>query len=102
MIKKKLFDCGALIFIFGVLLGLLISFTAGCSEQTIAHNYGGSMDINLPEGQKMELITWKEDSLWILTRPMRDEEEPENYIYKEYSPFGIIEGEVKIFEKEGR
>lgn len=48
-----------------------------------ARYYGGSMTLELPKGQKLEEITWKDDSaMWYLTRPMRDDEKPETHTFK--------------------
>jgi hypothetical protein len=41
------------------------------------------MTVELEPGQKLEEITWKEDSLWILSRPMRDDEVPETHTFYE-------------------
>ena len=56
------------------------------------------MELNLEPNTKLEVITWKEDSLWVLTRPMKEDEEAETYSYKQHSNFGVIEGEVIIKE----
>lgn len=46
-------------------LGLL----TGC-DQGVARSLGGDMTLESEPGQKLEMITWKDDSLWYLTRPM--------------------------------
>lgn len=58
------------------------------------------MKLDLEPGVKLELITWKEDSLWYLTRPMREDEVAETHIYKQSSEFGIFEGSVIIIGHE--
>ena len=64
-----------------------------------ARNYGGSMTLELPKGQKLEEITWKDDSaLWYLTRPMRDDEHPETHTFKADTEWGVFEGTVTIIE----
>ena len=69
----------------------------GCHEA--ARNYGGSMTLELPKGQKLEEITWKDDSaLWYLTRPMRDDEKPETHTFKADTEWGVFEGTVTIIE----
>jgi len=70
----------------------------GCTEQNLTRSFGGNMTINLEPNEKLEEITWKEDELWYLTRPMRDDEEPETHSFKESSNFGIFEGTVTIAE----
>ena len=50
------------------------------------------MTLELEPGQKLEMITWKDDSLWYLTRPMQDGEEPETHTFQQSSEFGVFEG----------
>lgn len=79
----------------------MMSTVIGCSEQSFTRSVGGSMTVELEPGQKLELVTWKDDaSLWYLTRPMRDDEEPETHIYQQQSEFGIFEGTVTIVESK--
>ena len=59
------------------------------------------MTLNLPENTKLEMITWKEDSLWYCTRPMRENEEAEIHTFQESSEFGVFEGTVTIIETKG-
>lgn len=68
-------------------LGLL----TGC-DQGVARSFGGDMTLEL------EMITWKDDSLWYLTRPMQDGEEPETHTFQQSSEFGVFEGTVTIVE----
>lgn len=77
---------------FLVMMGL-----TGC-DQFVAKNFGGDYTVNLPAGEKLVNITWKENALWYLTRPMTDEEEPETYKFKEDSQYGLMEGTVTIIE----
>lgn len=59
------------------------------------------MTLRLEPDQKLEMITWKDDdSLWYLTRPMRDDEEAEVHTFQQSSEFGIIEGTVTIIESK--
>ena len=58
----------------------------------------GEVTIELPPNEKLEVITWKEDSLWYLTRPMREDEEAETHVYKQSSEWGVFEGTVTIIE----
>ena len=48
---------------------MTVTLLSGC--QSAARNWGGTVKIELEPGQKLEMITWKGDSLWYLTRPMR-------------------------------
>lgn len=61
--KKKILSA------VGIALTCMALMT-GC-QQTMAKSFGGNMTLTLDPGQKLELITWKEDSLWYLTRPMQ-------------------------------
>lgn len=70
---------------------------SGCHEKT--RSFGGSMTLELPKGQKLEEITWKDDAvLWYLTRPMRDDEKPETHTFKADTEWGVFEGTVTIIE----
>lgn len=85
-----------LVLIFVV--ALIAMFAAGCHSTT--RELGGEMTIELEPNQKLEVITWKEDSLWLLTRPMREDEHAETHTYYEDSEWGVLEGKVTIVEKE--
>lgn len=54
--------------------------------------------MDLEPGEKLEEITWKDDSLWYLTRPMREDEAPETHVFQQSSQFGIFEGSVTVIE----
>lgn len=71
----------------------------GCTEQSITREFGGSMTLELPANQKLEEITWKDDNLWYLTRPMREDEE-ETYVFQASSSWGVFEGTVTVIEKK--
>ena len=75
---------------------MMLSLT-GCQSTT--KNLGGSTTIELEPNQKLEEITWKNDSLWYLTRQMTDADIAETHTFKESSNFGLIEGTVTIIEK---
>lgn len=70
------------------------------SGSVIAKNVGGYAEIELPPNNKLTLVTWKDDNLWILYRPMRKDEEPEVYVYREDSQFNLIEAYYKIIESK--
>lgn len=87
----------AVICIF-LLLFIAASSLNGCHETT--KNFGGTMTIELEPGQKLEEITWKDDTtLWILTRPFREDEKPETHVFYANTEFGVFEGKVVIIEK---
>lgn len=88
------------IIIFTSCLLLMTILLTGCSENERARAWGGSMTIELEPGQKLEMITWKDNELWYLTRPMWEDEEPETHTFQEESEYGIIEGKVIIKERK--
>lgn len=79
-----------------VLASLMLFSMTGC--QSVARNFGGTVETNLPKGQKLVNVTWKENSLWYLTKPMTKEDSAETYEFIQDSNFGIIEGKVIIHE----
>lgn len=95
--KKKL--------VAALIVAYLVSFSLiGCSEQTQAQglvkNYGGSMEIKLDPNQKLEEVTWKDDSIWYLTRPMREDEEAEVHTFQQKTTCGVLEGTITVIEKK--
>lgn len=83
-------------FIAVALLGLSLFGFTGCNS--VARNFGGTITVDLPAGRKLMEVTWKEDTLWYLTRPMKEDEEAEQLIFQADSNFGIIEGTVILNE----
>lgn len=81
-------------FLFAI---LAITF-ASCTQNERAKNFGGTATINLPAGQKLINVTWKNDELWYLTRPMNSSDSAETYTFKEESSYGIMEGTVILKE----
>ena len=81
-----------------LLMTLGVLSISGCQAAT--KSYGGSMTLKLEPGMKLEEITWKENSLWYLTRPMREDEEPETHIFQQSNEFGVFEGTVTVVESE--
>ena len=54
------------------------------------------MTLELPANQKLEEITWKDDNLWYLTRPMREDEEAEIHTFQASTAWGVFEGTVTV------
>lgn len=73
---------------------------SACTEQELVRYYGGSMEVKLEPNVKLEEITWKDDSLWYLTRPMREDEEPETHTFQQQSSTGIWEGTITVIESK--
>ena len=72
-----------------------IIFLTSCTENSRARLYGGKTTIQLESNQVFKNITWKKDDMWILYKDTITN----NYIFSEYSSFGILEGEVIIETK---
>jgi hypothetical protein len=86
---------------FMVLFGFLMLvglFSVSCTSNQRAKKFGGSMSIELSCQQKLVNVTWKDDELWYLTRPMRADETAEISTFQEDSSFGLMEGKVTITE----
>lgn len=89
--KKKLLS----MLVTGIVCASLL---AGCQSTT--KSLGGSMTIKLEPNTKLELITWKDDSLWYLTRPMTEDDIAETHTYQQSSEWGVFEGTVTIVESK--
>ena len=86
-------------FLWMGLLALVVGLcVAGCS-QTVTKNFGGTTTIDLDPGRKLEMITWKDDNMWIQTRERREGEKPEQHVFKEQSALGAWQGTVIINER---
>lgn len=83
-----------------ILTALAISLLASCTENSRVKNWGGEGTINLPKGQKLVNVTWKESQIWYLTRPMDSAEVAETYSFHEESSYGVIEGTYTIVESK--
>jgi hypothetical protein len=78
----------------------VLALTASCTQNARVKNFGGEGDINLPSGQKLVNVTWKETQVWYLTRKMHEDETPETYKFQEESSWGVIEGTYIIHENK--
>lgn len=83
---------------FAVLIATTIVMTGLTGCQTVTKDFGGSTTVELEPNQKLEEITWKDDSLWYLTKPMTDEDVAETHTFKQQSNLGVFEGTVTIIE----
>jgi hypothetical protein len=82
-------------------LGLaIVAAGSGCTDNTRAKHFGGTSTESLPKGTKLVNVTWKENSLWVLTKPMRENDVAESYTFKESSSFGLVQGTVFIVESK--
>lgn len=71
-----------------------------CTQNEMAKNFGGTANLDLPSGQKLVNVTWKEDHIWYLTKPMTATDVVETYTFKEQSSYGIMQGTVIIKESK--
>ena len=71
-----------------------------CTENSRVKRFGGTGEIDLPQGKKLINITWKQDQIWYLTRPMRKDEVAETYQFQEESSWGVVEGTYIIHESK--
>lgn len=71
---------------------------ASCTENSRVKHWGGEGTINLPANRKLINITWKENQIWYLTRPMVSTDTAETYQFSEESSWGAIEGTYNIIE----
>jgi len=84
---KKLF--------LAILMGIMV---ISCTENNRVKNWGGEGTINLPKGRKLVNVTWKENQIWYLTRPMNSNDVAESYQFQEESSWGVMEGTYNIVE----
>ena len=79
-----------------LLLTLITLTLTGC--QGAARSLGGNVTLRLQPNEKLEMITWKEDSLWYLTKPMTEDDIAETHKFQQSSEWGVFEGTVTIVE----
>lgn len=90
-----------LVCMLAMLMALVLAVLTACTENERAKSFGGTMNLALPCGQKLTQITWKEDTLWYATRPMREGEVPENTTFHAETGLGLLEGKVEVTECSG-
>ena len=86
------------ILLIATIIGATLFGLTGCTAQQSARYSGGSMTLKLEPNQKLEEITWKNNSLWYLTRPMTEDDIPETHTFQESDAYGFAEGTVTIVE----
>lgn len=87
-------------FCMGIVACAVIAMVVGCTANTRAKEFGGSMSVNLDEGKRLVNVTWKESELWLLTRTTRvTNDPPSTYTLQEKSGLGWVEGRVTIIEQ---
>lgn len=72
-----------------------IVLLSSCTENERVKSFGGTQTVNLPAKTKLVNVTWNVNSdMWILTRPMCENETPETLTFSKKSNFGVVEGTV--------
>jgi hypothetical protein len=82
--------------LIAMMIGMVL--LTGCTANDMAKNWGGKMNFDLPKGNKLVTITWKDADMWYLMRPMRSNEVAETYEFCEKSSFGMVQGKIIIKE----
>lgn len=80
-----------------LLFAILFCFTS-CTEKQRTRQFGGSMVINLPKGQKLMMATWKETDLFYLLEPMDSNYIPKQKTFVEDSNWGVLESKIIFVE----
>ena len=81
-----------------ILIIVALICMCSCTEQIRTRQFGGEMTINLPAGQELMMVTWKDSELFYLTRPMSDDYIPVKKTFQESSSWGVIESTVYFVE----
>ena len=81
-----------------VLTAIIMSVACLTGCQSATKNYGGKTTVKLEPNQKLEEITWKDDSLWYLKRPMTDDDVAETHTFRQQRDLGAFEGTVTVIE----
>lgn len=78
--------------VLGVILLIIVLCVVcnnrSCSEQSTIRNWDGETEVILEPNRKLLEVTWKDNSLWYLTREMKEDEEAEDYIFQEKNTTG--------------
>lgn len=73
-----------------IVIFIISLYNVACTANERAKKYGGSQEISLKPNHKLLSVTWKENSMWLLT------EDTVSHLkyFREKSEYGIQEGEV--------
>lgn len=74
----------------------MILSLASCTENQRAKTFGGTEHVKLLSNERFINVTWKNDNLWIIV----ENTTTHKFHAKEYSSYGILEGEVIIENDE--
>lgn len=81
-------------------LVVLIASLTSCTENQRARQFGGTITIELPPGEKLVMATWKETDLFYLTEPMDSNYVPKTKTFREDSSWGVMESNVIFKERK--
>ena len=76
---------------------IILSLLA-CTDNQRSKAFGGTMEIKVPCDQVVFDVTWKGEDLWYATQPAAQDWRPSTKIFREYSSYGMIEGQVNLVE----
>jgi hypothetical protein len=85
---------------FIVYVVAVVAMCGGCTQNQRAKSWGGNATVNLPKGQKLVNVTWKDSNVWYLTKKMSKNDTEEQYSFGEESSWGLLEGSVTIKEQK--
>jgi hypothetical protein len=89
--------------IFGLLMISIIAIMLmSCTENQRAKSWGGTADVNVEPNHKVVNVTWKDNDLWILVRPMTSTDVPETLVFYEKSGWGVLNGKYVIHEQKSQ
>lgn len=78
----------------------LLSTLFSCTENSRVRQFGGTMTIDLPKGEKLLMATWKEINLFYLTEPMDSNYVPKTKTFREKSSYGMVEATIIFRESK--
>lgn len=81
-----------------IMMAVLLCTFTGCTENEMAKNFGGSLKVDVPCGEKVYDVTWKDGNFWYASRPMLPGETAQTSHFREKSSWGSLEGEVVLVE----
>lgn len=82
-----------------ILLILIVAILfVSCTEQVRTRTFGGSTTINVEQGKRVMMATWKENDLFYMVEDMPDDYIPHNKYLIESSSWGILESTI-IFKE---
>ena len=77
----------------------ILVLTLGACDNYASRHWGGTMSVEVPDGNKLVNATWKEGQLWYLYTPRNANEQPKTSVFQEKSMYGVLQGKVIFTEK---